>query len=168
MIVAALTVSKSFSLHHIIHNKWFAASPRATLIPNIQVLGLDPYRGGVVTIHIRLFAVQSSVIAKPYLDSLHTLSQTEGVTFINAAMPFIRPIKAEAKQLLGSGKQSTFLAGLIAGYSPVNTIFRSISESKACSSPLIVRARSTARCPGIHPCKPLNAPWETCIAVEST
>lgn len=115
------------------------------LIPNIQVLGLDPYRGGVVAIHIRLFAVQSSVIAKPYLDLLHTLSQTESVTFIGAVMPFIGPIKAEAKQLLGSGKQSMFLTVLIAGYSPVNTIFLSISESNACSSPLIMRARSIDR-----------------------
>ncbi|MGO9639465.1 MAG: hypothetical protein ACLPSO_16195 [Terracidiphilus sp.] len=30
MIVAALTVSKSFSLHHIIRNNWFAASPHAS------------------------------------------------------------------------------------------------------------------------------------------
>ena len=30
MIVAALTVSKSFSVHPIIRNNWFAASPRAS------------------------------------------------------------------------------------------------------------------------------------------
>ena len=30
MIVAALTVSKSFRLHPITRNNWFAASPRAS------------------------------------------------------------------------------------------------------------------------------------------
>jgi hypothetical protein len=91
------------------------------LLVDLPVLGPIPYRGGNITVGLGLFAVQSSDLAEPFLDLLGTISRAAGVSFVDAAKPFIGPLKIGAERLLGMRNQSSLAVGLERGYSAVNT-----------------------------------------------
>lgn len=101
------------------------------LLVDMPVLGPVPYRGGNMTLEIGLFAVQSSDLAEPFLDVLMSMSKAAGVSFVNAAAPFIGPLKKGAERLFGLADHSTLAVGLAHGFSPVVTGYYLVTDAPA-------------------------------------
>ena len=75
------------------------------------ILGPVPYIGGL-SVELGLFSVKGSDLAGPYIDLLSSLSQKAGVGFLNAALPFVEPLRTGADLLFGNTNQSQLEIGL--------------------------------------------------------
>jgi hypothetical protein len=91
------------------------------LLVDLPVVGPVPYRGGDITLEIGLFAVQSSDLADSFLEVLKTMSKAGGVSFVEAAAPFIQPLKQGAERLFGLQEHSTLITGVARGFPAVQT-----------------------------------------------
>jgi hypothetical protein len=69
---------------------------------NQRLLGPVPYVGGDLEIELGLFSVPSGNLAGPYLELIQTLSETAGVAYVSAALPFAEPIVQGMKLLTHS------------------------------------------------------------------
>ena len=69
---------------------------------NQRLLGPVPYVGGDFCVEIGLFSVAAADLAGPYLDLIQNLSETAGVSYVSAALPFVGPILHGMKLLTDS------------------------------------------------------------------
>lgn len=76
------------------------------------IAGPIPYRGGRLEMEIGLFSVKEADLAAPYITLLQSLSKTAGVSFINAALPFVEPLKLGVNLLTGSNDSTVLEIGL--------------------------------------------------------
>ncbi len=75
---------------------------------NKRLLGPVPYVGGDLEIEIGLFSVASGNLAGPYLELMETLSESAGVAYVSAVLPFAAPI-LQAMKLLTSSQDKVSL-----------------------------------------------------------
>lgn len=82
------------------------------IVMNQRLLGPIPYRGGDLNVDLGLFSVQSTDLAAPFIGLLETLASTAGVSYVQAAAPFVEPIRHGIDLLLGVGNASTLEIGV--------------------------------------------------------
>jgi len=88
---------------------------------SVPLLGPIPYRGGKVGLEIGLFSIKSRDLAAPFLSLITDLSKASGVSFINAAAPFLDPIKNGVEMLTGSSDNTQLELGLIDNLTSIQT-----------------------------------------------
>jgi hypothetical protein len=88
---------------------------------NHRLLGPIPYRGGDVEIEVGLFSVESANLVKSFLTVLEGMSQAAGVSYINAALPFVGPILQGVDLLTGAGGASILEIGLARPFAMIET-----------------------------------------------
>lgn len=69
---------------------------------NRRLLGPVPYVGGDVTLEIGLFSIKEADLAAPFINLLTSMSSLGGVSFISAALPYVKPLEEGVKLLTGS------------------------------------------------------------------
>ncbi len=79
---------------------------------NQRLLGPVPYRGGDLEIEIGLLSIKSVDLAAPFLDVLESMSKAAGVSYLQAALPFVGPIKDGINLLAGAGGDMNLEIGL--------------------------------------------------------
>jgi hypothetical protein len=84
------------------------------------ILGPAPYIGGL-SLELGLFSVKGTDLAGPYIDLLTSISQKAGVGFLNAALPFVEPLRAGADLLFGNNNQSQLEIGLDQSWTALRT-----------------------------------------------
>lgn len=88
---------------------------------NQRLLGPIPYRGGSLELELGLFSIKAADLAAPFLSVLERLSKVAGVAYINAAMPFIEPIKEGINLLTGGGDDSILEIGIAKSLPQIKT-----------------------------------------------
>lgn len=88
---------------------------------NQRLLGPIPYRGGDLEIEVGLFSIESVNLAQPFLTVLESLSQAAGVSYVNAAVPFVGPLLQGIDLLAGTSGGSILEIGLSRKYQNVET-----------------------------------------------
>jgi hypothetical protein len=78
---------------------------------NQRLLGPVPYIGGDLCMEIGLFTVAAADLAGPYLELIQNLSETAGVSYVSAALPFVKPILQGMKLLTSSQGQTSLSIG---------------------------------------------------------
>jgi hypothetical protein len=66
------------------------------------LLGPIPYRGGDIEIELGLFSIRSGDLAGPFLKVLESMALVPGVSSVNTAIPFVRPILEGVNELFGA------------------------------------------------------------------
>jgi hypothetical protein len=88
-----------------------AGGVNAVIQLNQRLVGPVPYAGGDLELEIGLFSVAASNLAAPYLTLLESLSETAGVSYVSAALPFAGPILEGMKLLTGGDKEAALEIG---------------------------------------------------------
>ncbi|ARS39648.1 hypothetical protein CA265_08290 [Sphingobacteriaceae bacterium GW460-11-11-14-LB5] len=79
---------------------------------NQRLLGPVPYRGDGLKLEVGLFSIKEAELAGPFINLLTDISVLGGVSFLSAALPYIKPLETGVKLLTGSDKDSTLEIGL--------------------------------------------------------
>jgi hypothetical protein len=82
------------------------------VVSSQRLLGPLPYRGGDVDIDLGLFSVETSDLVDAYLGILTDLANAAGVGYVNAALPFVKPIENGVQRLLGANGPASLEIGL--------------------------------------------------------
>ena len=82
------------------------------VISSQRLLGPVPYRGGDLSIDLGLFSVQIADLVDDYLGILTDLANAAGVGYVNAALPFVKPIEDGIQRLVGDGGPAALEIGL--------------------------------------------------------
>jgi hypothetical protein len=72
------------------------------VVSSQRLLGPVPYRGGDISLEMGLFSVETSDLVDAYLGILTDLANAAGVGYVNAALPFVKPIENGIQRLLGA------------------------------------------------------------------
>jgi hypothetical protein len=101
------------------------------IVMNQRLLGPIPYRGGDLEIEMGLFSIKSADLAAPFLGVLESMSKAAGVSYVNAALPFVGPLKDGINLLAGADKDSILEIGLASTYQPVTTGYFVVMRAEA-------------------------------------
>jgi hypothetical protein len=82
------------------------------VISSQRLLGPVPYRGGDISIDLGLFSVETKDLVDDYLSILTDLANAAGVGYVNAALPFVKPIENGIQRLVGDGGPASLEIGL--------------------------------------------------------
>jgi hypothetical protein len=82
------------------------------IVSSQRLLGPLPYRGGDIDIDLGLFSVETSDLVDAYLGILADLANAAGVGYVNAALPFVKPIENGVQRLLGGSGPAMLEIGL--------------------------------------------------------
>lgn len=88
---------------------------------NRRLLGPVPYRGSDVKIETGLFAIKEDNLAEPFINLLTDMSSLGGVSFISAALPYVKPLEQGIELLTGSSANTTLEIGLSIEMNKVET-----------------------------------------------
>jgi hypothetical protein len=77
-----------------------------------RLLGPVPYRGGDIALELGLFSIETSDLVDAYLGILTDLANAAGVGYVNAALPFVKPIENGIQRLLGADGPAMLEIGL--------------------------------------------------------
>lgn len=98
-----------------------AANVDRVINMNQRLLGPIPYRGGDVGLEVGLFSIKSADLAAPFLDVLQSMSKAAGVSYINAALPFVGPLLDGVKLLTGTQSDATLEIGVARTFQTLET-----------------------------------------------
>ncbi|RZM27759.1 MAG: DNA/RNA non-specific endonuclease [Pedobacter sp.] len=86
-----------------------------------RLLGPVPYQGGGIKLEVGLFSIKEENMAEPFIKLLTNMSTLAGVSFISAALPYVKPLEDGIALLTGSGKDSVLEIGLMTEYNEPKT-----------------------------------------------
>lgn len=79
---------------------------------NRRLLGPVPYLGGDVKMEIGLFSVKEAELAAPFIRLLSSMSSLGGVSFVNMALPYVKPLEEGIALLTGSSDNTILEIGI--------------------------------------------------------
>jgi hypothetical protein len=82
------------------------------VVSSQRLLGPVPYRGPDIKLDLGLFSVETSDLVDAYLGILSDLASAAGVGYVNAALPFVKPIENGIQRLLDAGGPAMLEIGL--------------------------------------------------------
>lgn len=88
---------------------------------NRRLLGPVPYRGSDVKVEVGLFSVKEADLAAPFIKLLTDMSALGGVSFISAALPYVKPLETGIELLTGSTDDTILEIGLNKDFNVVET-----------------------------------------------
>ncbi|WP_421939248.1 DNA/RNA non-specific endonuclease [Pedobacter sp.] len=105
---------------------------RVDLIINIsqRLLGPVPYRGGGLKLEVGLFSIKEQDLLKPFVSLLTNLSSLGGVSFLSAALPYVKPLE-EGISLLTNAGDTRLEIGLNTEFKDVTTGFYVVMRQDA-------------------------------------
>lgn len=77
-----------------------------------RLVGPVPYNGGDVKCEVGLFSIKEADLAEPFINLLTSISGLAGVSFIGAAMPYVKPLEQGIQLLTGSSDNAMLEIGL--------------------------------------------------------
>lgn len=91
------------------------------IVSNQPLLGPTPYRGNPLQLNLALVSVRSADFAGPFLDVLSGLASAAGVSFINVAQPFLKPLAAGIDLLTGTSGSAVREVQVVTNIDPLKT-----------------------------------------------
>lgn len=91
------------------------------IVSNQPLLGPTPYRGNPLQLNLALVSVRSADFAGPFLDVLSGLAGAAGVSFINVAQPFLKPLAAGIDLLTGISGSAVREVQVMTNIEPLKT-----------------------------------------------
>jgi hypothetical protein len=82
------------------------------------IFGPVPYRGGNLSLEIGVLAVEARDLTGPLVDLLEVLALAAGVSFVDVARPFVRPMVSGIAALTGLDGDSALELGLSKSFDP--------------------------------------------------
>lgn len=79
---------------------------------SIPLLGQVPYRGAGIQIQLGLFSVKSTELTSSVIDLFSDMTETAGVSFVSAALPYAKFLSRGIGVLTGSTKDTILEIGL--------------------------------------------------------
>lgn len=79
---------------------------------NRRLLGPVPYRGADVKVQVGLFSIKEENLAAPFINLLSGMSSLGGVSFISAALPYVKPLEDGVALLTGSDDDTILEIGI--------------------------------------------------------
>jgi hypothetical protein len=77
-----------------------------------RLLGPVPYRGGDVSIDIALFSIETGGVLDDFVAVIGDLASAAGVEYVNAALPFVKPIENAVQRMVGQSGPNVLEIGL--------------------------------------------------------
>jgi len=91
------------------------------IVSNQPLLGPTPYRGNPLQLNLALVSVKSADFAGPFLDVLSGLAGAAGVSFVNVAQPFLKPLAAGIDLLVGTSGSAMREVQVVTNIEPLST-----------------------------------------------
>jgi hypothetical protein len=88
---------------------------------NRRLLGPVPYRGGDIKFEVGLFSIKQADLAEPFIKLLADMSTLGGVSFVSAALPYVKPLEQGIELLTGSQSDTILEIGVVTEFNPVQT-----------------------------------------------
>jgi hypothetical protein len=82
------------------------------VVSSQRLLGPVPYRGGDVSVDIALFSIETGNVLDGIMDIIEELATAAGVGYVDAALPFVKPIDSAVRLLVGASKGDVLEIGL--------------------------------------------------------
>ena len=88
---------------------------------NKRLLGPAAYKGGDLELEVGLFSIKSADLAAPFISLLEEMSGLAGVSFIGAALPYVKPIQNGINLLTGGQAKTILEIGLSKTFDKIST-----------------------------------------------